>query len=127
MFSVEYDSRLGIVRTTTGGFLNVDDVRQHTEAAQDAVARSRREYGDVKALVIKLDAIVQPAEVMAASNEAKPRMDGPYDKMALVCSSALAKLQAGRNFRPGKEQIFETEAEAIAWLLADREGRSKAA
>ena len=127
MFAIDYDERLGVLRVTLGGFFKPDELREQSARGERFIARARREFGDLKALVIKQDNIVQSAETIGAAAETIFQLSGPYDKTAVVCSSALARMQNERLFDREKGQVFATEKEAIAWLLADRDATARVA
>ena len=126
MFTVDYEEAAGIVRYTSGGFLSLDEVRSYGLAVQDALARSRRRFGSVRMLVLSVDSVIQSAEVMEAVREDTAWMSDPDDRMAIVISSSLARMQAARTFGTDRQRAFATEAEARTWLGMDRPGAQAA-
>src|SRR4029077_20228696 len=95
MTDFRYDESTGIIHCSGGGFWSVEAVQQTGESIQEAMRRSRREFGTLALLVVTNEAQVQTPEVMEAT---KRRMQawGPDDRIAIVMSSALVKLQAKR-------------------------------
>jgi len=125
MFSVHYDDTSGIIRCTSGGFLTVAEVHEYASAVHESMGRSWREFGRVAMLVISNDATVQSAEVMDATN-ANLRRFGPADRLAIVVSSQLVKMQAGRTLDGERFRTFASEEEALAWLIAEMPARHTA-
>lgn len=126
MFTVAYDEAAGIVRCTTMGFYSVAEVLENARRVRDAVARCQREFGSVAMLILASEASVQSKEVMEASQKDQWRV-GPGDRMAIVLTSALARMQAARTFVSDQEKLFQTEAEAVDWLMAELPNRGQPA
>ncbi|MBA2933820.1 hypothetical protein HZF05_06865 [Sphingomonas sp. CGMCC 1.13654] len=114
--TVGYDAAGGLVRTLCAGFLTIEDVRRWGAQLPVANAEARRAGKPVLHLVIALDSPVQSGDVIAEFATIDIHPVGPQDRMAVVVSSNLAKMQAARNFADGRERGFLDEAEAIAWL-----------
>ena len=114
--TVGYDAAGGLVRTLCAGFLTIEDVRRWGAGLSVAHAEARRADKPVLHLVIALDSPVQSGEVIAEFAKIDIHPAGPRDRMAVVVSSSLARMQAARNFADSREQAFLAEAEAIAWL-----------
>ena len=117
MFSVEYDDKAGIICCSGGGFLKVEEIEQYGRAMQGEIRRSMREFGNVGLLSLSTEsAKVQTTELMEAARDNWRRL-GPDNRMALVVSSALMRMQAARIYNSEQEKVFATEAEGRAWLL----------
>jgi hypothetical protein len=120
MFSVKYDDKNGIIRCLSpGGFMTVAEVNQSAAAVYESMQRCRKEFGGVSMLVLTRDTTVQSAEVMEATKNNMRRM-GPNDRVAIVVSSQLAKMQGERTLDTKKLRAFASEPEARAWLVAER-------
>jgi hypothetical protein len=120
MFTVDYDEAAGVVRCSCQGFLTLEDVQHYEMQVQDAVARCRRKEGDVRMLVLSLDAVVQSVEVAERARAGMSWMTSPHDRLAVVVASSLARLQADRMFESTRQRAFVSEVAAMEWLLADR-------
>lgn len=119
MYLVEYDRARGIVRCTSSGFFTVEDVLAQRKATHIETERCRRDFGYVKILSASLDSQVQSAAVMEEAALGRWRRVDPRDRLALVVSSQLFKMQISRTFQSDAEKAFLSEAEALAWLMAD--------
>lgn len=119
MLTAEYDSEAGLIRCMSEGFLTIADVEQFAAKSQHVVALSRRQYGYIRVLFRKTDTAVQSTEVVEALARQRWPMADPRDRVALIVTSPLAKLQAARTFRSEHDRAFTSEAEALAWLTLD--------
>jgi hypothetical protein len=86
-------------------------------AAQVEIDRCRRDFGCVKILSVSVDSKVQSAAVMDEASLAQWRRIDPRDRLAIVVSSHLLKMQIDRTFRSEGEKAFLSEADAVAWLM----------
>ena len=94
--NVDYDPRTGIVRCSCNGFLVVEDVRDYHAAVIRAISVARRDRGFVKLLVVSIDSRIQSAEVIQEASKLMWPMVHPSDRMAILVSSSLAKMQVTR-------------------------------
>lgn len=121
MYSLEYDEDHGLIRCAVSRHFSVEDVERQAVLAAQALDRCRARHGDLKILSI-IDSAIQDGEVMVAAQRTRAAiLTGPYDRMAFVFRSSLAKQQMGGFFESTKEKAFVSENAAITWLLADRQ------
>lgn len=120
MFNVSHDDESGLITCMCQGFLTVADVYHYQIELKNAVPRSRARFGYVRILVLSLDSCIQSTEVMEAVGKARCPMSDPRDRMAVVVSSSLAKMQAARVIASDQERTFLSKSEAMAWLMADQ-------
>jgi hypothetical protein len=120
MFSVDFDAGTGIIRCASGGFKAAADVEAHSKAVHEAIQRSYRCIGRVFMLVIVGDgAVVQTTDVIETAKKQMQRFRAA-DRVAIVVSRQLVKLQAVRTLSSDRFKIFGFESEAKAWLASER-------
>jgi hypothetical protein len=122
MLDMEFDQKLGILRCISSGFTPIEEVEAFGRKAvllQD-VARAR--LGCCLILVDASDTGVQTQEAMGRMSELAATRRKPGDRTAIVIGSALAKMQSQRTASKEETGYFATEAEALAWLLAQASG-----
>lgn len=126
MFAFEYDQATGIVRCHSNRFLSVGDLEAHARQVKDTVDRAKRELGYVHLLVIATEAKVQSSAVMDQVVRMQDGFMTARDRMAMVVTSALVRLQVARTIASDRVRTFQTEADALAWLGAERPRRCAA-
>lgn len=124
MFKVDLDDEARLVRCVCDGFFSVAELRDHATRLREAVAQSRRKFGRARVLVLSPNAVVQTPEVVEATQREAWRATEPGDRMAIVLTSSLTKLQAARTFSSAQERMFSSEAEAVVWLKDDQGARA---
>ena len=122
MFDLHYDPVKRAIFVQATGFHTMSEVQVFMRDCAAATAQSRADCGEVKILVDATDTVVQSDEVMGAFNEADSWAPEPNDRMALLVTSSLAKMQASRSFKNEREKAFVSRDAAWLWLMATREG-----
>lgn len=127
MFTVTYEEQNGLVRCTCSGFLTIEDVRAYHAESLKAIARARSAFGHVKMIVQSVDSQVQSPEVMKEVEATMWPMTDPHDRLAVIVSSSLSKMQFSRTIQSPQVQAFLSDSAALLWVMADRhELRAKA-
>lgn len=117
-FSFEMDAAAGLVRTRVTGMFRPGDVERYFAAQRQAVRSSGCPFGDHLALVDLRALPVQSQEVVL---EFQRRLGagGVARRAALVCGSALLRLQMNRLLADRDDaRTFTDEGEAERWLRA---------
>jgi hypothetical protein len=124
MFTVAYDEKTGLIECGCEGFLALAEIREYGVRAADAAKRCRARFGFVRMFVHSFDSTIQTAEVMEEANKTNWEMSDPRDRMAILVSTALARLQALRYYRSPQVGIFLSREEAIDWLNGEAATRA---
>lgn len=119
MITVSYDAENGIISLTAIGMLTTDDVNKAGGETVTFMNKARAQFGRGLFLINGNEAPVQPRDVIQATEKLGSFLTGASDKLAVVVSSNLAKMQAKRIFTSPHEGVFLSLEEARAWLLAD--------
>jgi hypothetical protein len=117
MYVVTVEKSLALVRVACDGFLSVPEVLATGREMRAQIDRLRPFTNGVKAIVI-CSPMAQRADVVLASQGDKWTMPHPHDRLAIIVTSALMKLQVNRSYTAEREGIFYTEEEGRAWLGA---------
>lgn len=114
-FSIDPEPRLNLMRVRMSGFFSGADVGAFSTAYRAGLATlqpNQLTLVDITEMKIQAQDIVGAFASMLATPEIRSR------KLAFVCGSTLARLQAQRlTDRPGVE-FFRTVEDAEAWLFA---------
>ncbi len=114
-FSIDPDPRLNLMRVRMTGFFSPADVQSFSAAYRAGLMTLRPNQltiVDITEMKIQAQDIVGAFAGLMATPEIRSR------KLAFVCGSTLARLQAQRlTDRPGVE-FFRTVEDAEAWLFA---------
>ena len=116
MIAVDYDRRTGIVTSTAGGVLTVDDIQQAALEIRRLMRQAQQDFGRGLYLVDARATVVQTREVMEEVERQGSYLTRADDRMAIVVPSALAVLQSRRAFNAANEGVFQSMDEAVAWL-----------
>ena len=126
MFAFDYDRATGIIRCRSNRFLSVDDLQAYAQRVKDTIDGAKREQGYVHLLVIATESKVQSSEVMEQVSRMQGVFMGADDRMALVVTSALVRLQVARTLASDRVRTFQAESDALAWLESERPRRRAA-
>ncbi len=114
-FTIEPDPSVNLMRVRMAGFFSAANVDAFSAAYRTGLAKLRPDQltlVDITEMKIQAQDIVSAFASMLATPEIRSR------KLAFVCGSTLARLQAQRlTDRPGVE-FFRTVEDAEAWLFA---------
>ena len=123
MYEFRLDETAKSIRVRTSGFWTVDVARRFVGEYRASAEQARRRWGRVRMLVDARDSMVQANEVtreLTGLNESV--CESPGDRIALVVSGGLVKLQAdrvaenGTHGPVGERRTFVDPEAAAAWL-----------
>jgi len=117
MITARYDEESDLVRVRSEGFLTIGDVQRYGMEFRDAIQRARHRTGCGKVLVESSE-VVQSADVVEAFVKLQPLIDPDADRLAVMVSSSLRKMQVKRGLVSANQQAFLSESAAMTWLFA---------
>ena len=131
MFDVTYNKRSGIVRSVITGTLTfalIDEIAYVTNKYMD---QARNDFGRAYYLIDASHAVVQPREIIAKIEEVGSFLRGPDDRLAILVSAVLNRMQANRLLAMlgqtgGDAETFLDESEACIWLCRPASDRATA-
>ena len=118
MFEFVYEEATGILCVRVLGLWTMAEVERygHEAAGQFAAARSRS--GMLRLLVDCSAGYVCPRDLVEPLARVGMKYHQDGDRVAVVMSSSLVKLQVRRMMEDGPRDMFGSHAEAQAWLTA---------
>ena len=125
-YSVSIDRSRSLLRVTLGGFFGVQDVIALESEKRDALARLNCGRNQHYTLVDVSACKLQPQDVVGAFQVAIADPRFMSRRIAFVTESSLARMQVRRIVRRPDADIFETVAEAEAWLFEPETKRAPA-
>ena len=118
MIEVTFDPQRKLVRTVMGGLLSTADVERFSREEQRAVETMGLKSGEFLLLVETRGDVVQRKDVVAAFQNLMLNSPLKAKRIATVRAGALTTLQTRRIAAVrDAAQVFETVAEAEAWLF----------
>lgn len=117
MLTARFDEKLGIVRSVSAGFTSQDEAEAYMRHMLELMPRARARHGRVLHLVDARDSPVQPQPVVNSFNSTSEKHHKEEDKTAIFMQSALVKMQSRRTAMHGQYGRFDSEDEALSWLL----------
>jgi hypothetical protein len=117
MFSVHLDRTQRLIRVTLEGFWDTSTIERYVAELLPCIKAAREDYDEVLVLSDARNFPVQAADVVAAFREGGGAFGIPWDRMAVVMTSTLAKMQGARTVSDPGTQFFTSVEDAEAWLL----------
>lgn len=121
MYEFTFDDQEKILQVSVAGFLSNAEASAYFTDQESHSAEARRKYGRLALLVDRTRCAVLPQDI---SEEVRHRREAaiqtPADRIALVTSSSLVKMQILRTRQSEQIQVFDRVADAREWLLASR-------
>jgi L-2-hydroxyglutarate oxidase LhgO len=114
-----YDPANGIITITPEVFSTGDSVARDTPKVIEIVMRAKREFGRVRVLILAQEQQAMPADGVAVSSDISQSsnlLTGPNDRLAMVHSSALARMQSKRVLKSMNSAWFDSVEAAKTWL-----------
>ncbi len=96
-----------------------EEIADRLGVVKAAILAQRARFGRARVLIDLLKAPIQSQETAARINAGTAKIYRAGDKVALLCTGGLLKLQAKRTTSFAETQIFSSIDEAKNWLLAD--------
>lgn len=118
MYTIAYDSKVGLVRMSVSGFWSRHTVEAFFAELIPVLSRVRATGHRVLALSDAREFPIQAAEVGEAFARGDPAVAKLRDRMAVVVGSTLGRMQA-RRFTGPKLEFFTSFDEAERWLWSD--------
>jgi hypothetical protein len=116
-YSIIDDVASGSIRVSMHGFWNADTLDMYFADLDRCLHRYRTKGHGVIIISDGRDCSVQSAEIMDKSREIAKGMFMPGDRVALVVSSALNKIQARRSYSGEVFQTFTSIEAAETWAF----------
>ena len=114
-FDCVADPRRNLMRVKMAGFFSEEDVQRFAAAYRSLLpqldAPGHLTLVDIRQMQIQPQSVVGAFSTLLASPDVRSQ------RLAFVCSSTLARLQAQRLTDRAGVRFFEDEAEAETWLL----------
>jgi hypothetical protein len=124
-FQIDIDDAAEIIRVAGYGFWTIEILDRHFDRLRSAIAGRRSQWRAIRVLVNLQKAEIQPAEVIERIDARTRQIYDPGDRVAIVVTSSLAKLQMRRGITRLQHDFFISEHAAVTWLRAhDRPLRS---
>ncbi len=117
MIKLSYDEDQNLITVRSEGFLDAMQVREYGRELRAITHAARRKCGRALTLVFASE-VVQSDEVMAEFAALREDFDFERDRMAVIVSTSLSKLQIKRSFVSEMQQAFVSERAARMWLFA---------
>jgi len=122
VIELSYDEQTGLIISVSFGLLTVEEIRRSHKEIRSIMGRARAKFGRANYMVDARNSPIQPRDVMAEAERLGSFLEHPSDRMAIVVSSALAKMQSRRALDaqtayPQNGEVFLSEDEARTWLL----------
>jgi hypothetical protein len=116
-YTIQEDDRCGIIRMRVYGFFDIPTLERHF-AENDAVVRRWRTHGRlIRVLIEAVELLPHSPEGQACVQASTARIYAPGDRVAVLVSSSLVKMQMRRALRQGDLiDFFVSEKAAMAWL-----------
>lgn len=118
-FQIDIDDSSQLVQVAGRGFWTLEMIDQHFDRLRAIIAGRRPKWQAVKVLVNIQEALVQPAEIIERIGIRTAQIYEPEDRVAIVVTSNLARMQMRRGVVRLQHEFFLKEYQAIAWLNAD--------
>lgn len=115
-YEITPDKSRNLIRVTMAGFYEQKDVQEfataYRQALTELISPGHLTLVDITGMKIQAQDIVQAFTAFLASPDVRSK------KLAFVCSSSLARLQAQRLTDREGVEFFEGADEAEVWLFA---------
>lgn len=124
MYRITVDAEARIVRAELSGFFSPEEVAAFARDEQAAAQSLGCGSGRFGLLIYAPDGKAQAQDVIGAFQGLL--RDAPLKSgcIAMVCESAILKMQLRRIVPADRAMVFDTEAEAKAWLRAGLAART---
>jgi len=117
-FRVGIDTVHGVVRSEKLTVQTADDVDRYIDALTLILTGARQRFGHALVLADLRDAPIRSQLAAERLRQHNLKLYHPGERVALLVSSSLLKMQLRRNLVPEYQEIFMSERAAILWLQA---------
>jgi hypothetical protein len=118
MYTIRADAHARIVRAELSGFFSQEEVAAFARDEQAAAMSLGCGAGQFGLLICAPGGTAQAQDVIRAFQGLLQNAPLKSGCIALVCESALLKMQLRRIVPAERATVFDTEGEAIRWLKA---------
>jgi hypothetical protein len=122
MFTIETQPEHKLVRVKLSGMLTLEEVEEFYRQEHDAILRMGCALGEQIVLVDMTECPIQMQQIVSAFQNTMDRPDRAW-RLAMVTGGSLSRIQARRVAQREYVAMFDTTAEAEAWLFAEAEQR----
>jgi len=124
MYDISFDEQNRVLTLRQSGFWNLNMVQRYIADVAAEADRVARRHGDFSILTDNSEFQVQSLDVMEAFMAfTQGAMERNRDRrVAIIVSSALAKMQVARISEGGNVRIFNDRAGAMQWLTENKSG-----
>ncbi|HZV58406.1 MAG TPA: STAS/SEC14 domain-containing protein [Sphingobium sp.] len=119
MFNFTFDPAGGILRVRVVGSWTLPEVERYAREARERFIAARQRAGLLRLLVDLSETDILSQIVIDPLAKAGMQYSHPDDRVALVVSSTLLKLQMRRMMGDAPAAIFASADEAAAWLASN--------
>ena len=117
-FASWYDRASRVVRIRGQGFWSQELLDRHFAELRNVIAEARRHSSSLRVIVDLTKAGVQTAEISQSIEAFRNEAYGPEDRVAIVVSSSLVKLQLRRSLTRELTKFFISLNAAETWARA---------
>jgi len=117
MFTIETQAEHKLVRIKLSGMLTLEEVEEFYRQEHDAIRRMGCALGEQIVLVDMTECPIQMQEIVSAFQDTMDRPDRAW-RLAMVTGGSLSRIQARRIAKRDHVAMFDTAAQAEAWLVA---------
>ena len=114
--AISADLGSGVLLIDAKGFLSEQQLVSAAGQLRDCDRLIRVRHGFVKVKLLAISGIVQSVLAMRRAESIVGDLARPEDRIAIVVSSTLLRMQLGRLFKTTGMKAFTREGEADAWL-----------
>ena len=118
--SIDPDHTAGIIRVRGVGMWTPQQAQVYFDEMARITQPIRALKAPVRVLIDLREAPVQSAATADAMASGSSNYDPQWDRVAFVCLSKLFAMQLKRSLPGMHSGFFETEDDALAWLLSDK-------
>lgn len=123
MFTFEFEPASGILCVRVAGMWTMPEVERYGREVGARFAAARAQAGALRLLIELSRTEILSQNLLAPLAEAGMRYSQPDDRVAMVVTSSLMKLQMKRMVGDTPVSIFVSEGAARTWLTAHDQTR----
>ena len=119
MYKISVDSDRNLIRAMISGFFTVAEVNAFAHEEQAAVESLHCMPGQHRVLIDASQCVLQAQEVVAAFAHMVRASPVQARRIAVVADGTLYRMQTRRILDADRSAMFETNADAEAWITED--------
>lgn len=118
MFSFSFDSQAGILMVRPVGAWTLDEIGRYSDELAIHVPKARRAAGELRLLIDNRACQLATRELAEPLGRAGAQVAAVDDRIAIIVSTTLMKMQTKRLLGAAPHGVFLTEEEGRAWLTS---------